>query len=110
MAGTFEIKMSSDNQFMFNLKATDGEIILTSELYTRKENAEKGIEAVKFTARNRAWFEERTSTDGKPCFVLKAASGEILGTSELYSSEAARDSGIASVMEHAPDAQVLELV
>lgn len=37
-----------------------------------------------------------TSKDGKPYFVLKAAKGEAIGTSETYSSEAARDGGIAS--------------
>ncbi|MGL5119386.1 MAG: YegP family protein, partial [Plesiomonas shigelloides] len=36
MIGHFELKKASDGQFMFNLKASNGEIILTSERYTTK--------------------------------------------------------------------------
>lgn len=42
MAGWFELNKSSENQFRFVLKAGNGEIILTSELYTSKAAAEKG--------------------------------------------------------------------
>lgn len=37
MAGKFEIKRASDGQFYFNLKARNGEIILTSERYTPRQ-------------------------------------------------------------------------
>ncbi len=46
MAGWFELSKSSDNQFRFVLKAGNGETILTSELYTSKASAEKGIASV----------------------------------------------------------------
>ena len=46
MAGWFELNKSSENQFRFVLKAGNGEIILTSELYTSKAAAEKGIASV----------------------------------------------------------------
>lgn len=51
MAGWFELNKSSENQFRFVLKAGNGEIILTSELYTSKAAAEKGIARCKATAR-----------------------------------------------------------
>jgi uncharacterized protein YegP (UPF0339 family) len=44
MAGKFELKKSKDGQFMFNLKASNGQVILTSELYKTKASAENGIE------------------------------------------------------------------
>lgn len=50
MAGWFELSKSSDDQYRFVLKAGNGEIILTSELYTTKSAAEKGIASVGLTA------------------------------------------------------------
>ena len=47
MAGKFEIKKSKDNQFYFNLKAGNGQVILTSEMYKAKASADKGIASVK---------------------------------------------------------------
>ena len=47
MAGKFELKKAKDGQFMFNLKATNGQVILTSELYKTKASAENGIESVR---------------------------------------------------------------
>lgn len=47
MSGWFELSKSSDGQFRFVLKAGNGEIILTSELYTSKSAAENGIASVR---------------------------------------------------------------
>ena len=47
----------------------------------------------------------KTSKQG-PYFVLKAANGEVIGTSETYSSEAACKNGIESVKKNAPDAKL----
>lgn len=47
MAGKFELKATKSGQFMFNLKASNGQIIATSEHYTTKAAALKGIESVK---------------------------------------------------------------
>lgn len=46
MAGTFEIKKSENDQFYFVLKAPNHEVVLTSETYTTKQNAQHGIQAV----------------------------------------------------------------
>ena len=109
MAGKFELKKSSSGQFMFNLKAGNGEIILTSELYKAKSSAEGGIESVKKNAPDDGRYERKTSTAGQPYFVLKAGNGEIIGKSEMYSSTAGTENGIASVKRNAPDAQVEDL-
>ena len=50
MAGKFELKKSANGQFHFNLKAGNGEIIATSEMYTTKDAAKNGIESVKTNA------------------------------------------------------------
>ena len=49
MAGKFVLKRSGD-QFMFNLKAGNGQTIATSERYTTKQGALNGIESVKANA------------------------------------------------------------
>ena len=97
MTGKFELKKTTDDQFMFNLKAGNHEIILTSERYTTKASAENGIESVQTNAAEEARYDRRTSTGGQPYFVLKAANHEIIGRSEMYSSDSAMENGIASV-------------
>ena len=97
MAGYYELKKSTDGQFMFNLKAGNSEPILTSERYTTKASAENGIKAVQTNCTNDARYDRRKSARNEPYFVLKAANGEIIGRSEMYSSEAAMENGIASV-------------
>jgi uncharacterized protein YegP (UPF0339 family) len=109
MAGTFELKDASAGQFMFNLKAGNGEIILTSETYVAKAGAANGIAAVRTNAPNDARYVRKTSSDDQHYFVLKAANGETLGRSEMYTSIAAREKGIASVQANAPAAVVEDL-
>ena len=46
----FEIKKTAKGQFHFNLKAGNGEIIATSEMYESKASAKNGIESVKKNA------------------------------------------------------------
>ena len=42
-------------------------------------------------------YERKTSSDGKAFFNLKAANHQVIGTSQMYSSESACENGIASV-------------
>ena len=106
MAGKFEIKRAKDGQFYFNLKARNGEIILTSETYTTKANAQNGVTSVMTNALLDQRFERKTSQRGEPYFVLKAANGEPIGVSEMYSSPSAMEHGVESVKCHAPEARV----
>ena len=108
MAGKFHLKHSSDGQFRFVLKAGNGEIILTSELYKAKASAINGIESVKKNAPLDERYDRKVDKAGHPRFNLKAANHEIIGTSESYSSEAARDNGIESVKKNAPEAEVVD--
>ncbi|CCG54010.1 Protein of unknown function [Flavobacterium indicum GPTSA100-9 = DSM 17447] len=92
----------------FDLKAGNGQVILTSEVYTTKAACLNGVESVKKNAQEDARFEKLESKNGKPYFNLKATNGQVIGTSELYESVAARDNGIESVKKNAPDAEVVE--
>lgn len=109
MAGKFEIKKASDRQYLFHLKAGNGEVILASERYQEKRGAENGIASVRKNAPLDERYDRRTSKSGQPYFVLKAGNHEVIGQSELYSSEAARDKGIESVKKNAPDAAQVDL-
>ncbi len=109
MAAKFELERSSDGQFYFNLKAANGEVAVTSELYVGKSGATRGIEAVKQNAPEPQRFARLQSKSGEPYFVLKAANHEPIGTSEMYSSKAARDSGIEAVQRSASQATTLDL-
>ena len=109
MPGTFEIKKAKDDQFYFRLKASNGQVILTSEMYQAKASAMNGIESVKKNARSTERYEKLTSKSGKSYFTLKAGNRQVIGNSEMYESETARDNGIESVKKHAPDAAVADL-
>ncbi|MGO4262598.1 YegP family protein [Lysobacter sp. TAB13] len=106
MAGKYVISKQSNGQFHFVLKAGNGETILSSESYTTHASCENGIESVRTNSPNDARYERKTSTNQKPYFVLKAANHQVIGTSEMYNSEAARDGGIASVKLNGPSATV----
>ena len=85
MPGTFNLKKSR-GQFMFNLVATNGRVVLTSERYKSKASATNGIKSVKANCKKKGNFDRRKASNGKPYFVLVAANGEVIGRSQLYAS------------------------
>ena len=97
MAGWYELSKSSDGQYKFVLKAGNGEIILRSELYKAKASAENGIASVQQNCTLDERYEKNLSKSAQPYFNLKAANSQIIGTSEMYSSEQSCDGGISSV-------------
>ena len=107
--GKFTIRRSTDNQFYFVLKADNGEIILTSERYTTNQSCRIGIASVKTNAPYDSRYDRHMSSNGQYYFNLKAANGEIIGTSEMYTSAAGRDNGIESVKRNAPTASIEDL-
>jgi hypothetical protein len=109
MAAKFEIKTTATGKFHFNLKAGNGEVILSSEVYESKSAAENGIASVKTNAALDAQFERKASVKNEPYFVLKAANQQIIGRSEMYSSASACENGIASVKRNASAAGVVDL-
>jgi hypothetical protein len=108
MAGKFELKVAKDGQFHFNLHAGNGQIILQSEMYQTKTSALNGIASIQKNASEDGRYDRLVSKSGKPYFTLKAGNHQIIGQSQQYESEAARDNGIESVKKNAPDAQVVD--
>lgn len=104
----FVISVRKNGEYQFNLKASNGEIILTSEGYTTKAACLNGVESVKKNAADEKRYEKVEAKNGKPYFNLKATNGQVIGQSQMYASERNRDNGIASVMRNAPAAEVVE--
>ncbi|MCR5759124.1 MAG: YegP family protein [Bacteroidales bacterium] len=106
--GKFIIKTRKDGQFQFTLKAVNGQVILTSEAYKAKDSCLAGVESVKKNAAEDKRFEVLTAKNGKPYFNLKAANGQVVGTSQMYASMATLKNGIASVKNNAPQAEIID--
>ena len=109
MTGRFELKKTNSGQYMFNLKAGNGQIILTSEHYKQRTSAKNGIESARKSAADDCRFERKTARSGQPFFVLKAVNGQVVGRSEIYASGAAMENGIRSVMTTVIGARVVDM-
>jgi uncharacterized protein YegP (UPF0339 family) len=46
------LNRSTNNQFYFTVKAKNGKVLVTSELYVKKGNAETGISALFYAVEN----------------------------------------------------------
>ena len=121
--GKFVVKTVKTG-FMFNLKAGNGEIIATSEVYTSEAACMNGIESVRKNApianledqtvaepaaAANPKFEVYTDKAGEFRFRLKARNGEIIAASEGYTAKASCLKGVESVRKNAADAQVEKL-
>ncbi|MEP5569052.1 MAG: YegP family protein [Halioglobus sp.] len=109
MAGKYELKKTASGKFMFNLKAGNSQIILTSELYESKSAAENGIASVQKNSPDDARYERKESKNGDPFFVLKATNGQAIGKSEMYSSASAMENGVESVKKNGPTTDVADI-
>ncbi len=108
--GKFEIKLAKNGQYYFNLKAGNGQVILSSEMYTTLKACENGVASVKKNAGEESRYELSQSESGKYHFNLKAANHQVIGSSQMYESEESAKAGIASVISNAPEAEVVSEV
>lgn len=104
--GTFVKLRGSDGQYYFNLLASNGQVILSSEPYITDTQRNNGIYSVHVHAFDSVRFEKRISPDGKYYFIVKDPDDHVIGKSIFYASEAGRDNGIESVKNNARDAEV----
>ncbi|MDN4011733.1 MAG: YegP family protein [Chlorobi bacterium] len=106
--GKFIISTRKNGEFQFNLKAANGQVILSSEGYSSKAGCQNGIESVRKNAQDDSKFERLTAKDGRSYFNLKATNGQIIGSSQMYESDNGMEKGIESVKNNAPNASVEE--
>jgi len=120
--GKFVIKETKTGT-KFDLKANNGEVIATSEVYTTEAACKKGIASVQknapiagvedqtvegFEKVKHPKFEIYLDKAGEFRFRLKATNGEIIAVSEEYKQMASCKNGIESVKKNAVDAQIVE--
>ena len=108
MAGKFVVKKAKNGQYYFNLKAANGEIILTSEMYKKKASAMNGIASVQKNSPDAGRYDRRVNKAGKDYFVLKAANHQVIGNSEAYNSKAGMENGIKSVSKNGPTTKIAD--
>jgi uncharacterized protein YegP (UPF0339 family) len=104
----FELKKSGD-KYHFVLKAANGQVILSSQMYASKASASNGIDSVKNNCDNDNCFERKTAKNGKFHFNIKSTNGQIIGSSQMYASESGMKNGIESVKTNAPKAEIKEV-
>ncbi len=105
----------------FDLKAGNGEVIATSEVYSSAEACKKGVASVQknapvanvedqtvegFAAEKHPKFEVYTDKGGEFRFRLKATNGQVIATGEGYTSKSSCMNGIESVKKNVVDAKV----
>ena len=92
-----QVDVGGTSQYRFNIFASNGEIVLSSEQYTTAAAAWNGAFAVQDAATTASNFSILQATDGRFYFNLTAQNGQIVGTSQMYTTKAAAQAGIASV-------------
>lgn len=102
----FVLFEGSNQKYYFHLKADNGEKILASQGYTSKQSCQNGVTSVRTNSTDDSKYDKRPSSNGGYYFNLLAGNGEIIGTSETYTTASARDNGIAAVKRIAPYATV----
>ncbi|SEM14373.1 hypothetical protein SAMN04487910_4270 [Aquimarina amphilecti] len=105
----FELKNKEGSSYHFTLKAKNGQVILSSEVYNSKAAAVNGVASVQKNSAEDGRYERKTAKDGRFFFNLKATNGQVIGSSQMYSSESGMENGINSVKENAPSADTKEV-
>ncbi|MBR4504329.1 MAG: YegP family protein [Candidatus Methanomethylophilaceae archaeon] len=120
--GKFVIKQSKDGKLFFNIVASNGQVVGTSEMYESKSSAVNGIESVKkncsseiedqtvegYEAKKNPKWELYADKAGEFRWRLKAGNGQKILASEGYKAKASAINGIESVRKNSADAEIVE--
>jgi len=120
--GKFVVRKTNTG-IKFDLKAGNGEVIATSEVYASEAACKNGVESVRknapvanvenqtvegYATEKHPKFEVYTDKAGEFRFRLKATNGQVIAVSEGYKAMASCLNGIESVKKNAPEAPVVE--
>lgn len=120
--GKFVIRKTNTG-VKFDLKATNGEVIATSEVYASEASCKKGVASViknapvaavedqtaeGFAKEKHPKFEVYTDKAGEFRFRLKATNGQVIAVSEGYKAMKSCLNGIESVKKNAQDSVIVE--
>lgn len=93
----FETFQGLDGHYYFSMTAANGQNVLRSQGYTKLASAQNGIASVVANGNDKRQFDIKQATNGDWYFNLRAANGEIIGTSELYVSKSNAERGARTV-------------
>lgn len=107
----YRVKQARNGEFYFNVVARNGETLSSSEMYATESSAERGAKSARTMVKKlsqptptpapkKQRFELFRSTTGKTYFRLRAANGEVVLSSQAYTTKAAAQGGIESVREN----------
>ena len=117
--GKFTIR-EKNGKYSFRLKAGNGEIIATSQMYKSLKTCRAGIDSVRrnapaahledqtkegYQVQKHPKFEVYTDNAGEFRFRLKAKNGQNICASEGYTALKSCLNGIESVRKNAPDSK-----
>ena len=121
--GKFIIKKTNTG-IKFDLKASNGQVVATSQVYKDKAYCVNGIESVRknapaaniedqtvkdFKVEKCPKFEIYSDKSGEFRFRLKATNGQIIAIGEGYTTLKNCVNGVESVKKNAPDSPVEEV-
>ncbi|HEY8074391.1 MAG TPA: DUF1508 domain-containing protein, partial [Labilithrix sp.] len=96
-SASFQTFKGLDGQYYFHLVAGNGENVLRSEGYTRLASAQNGVSSVLANGNDKRNFDLEQAMSGEWYFDVKAANGETVGTSQLYSTKSGAERGARTV-------------
>ena len=120
--GKFVVKQSKSGGFVFNLKASNGQVIASGQVYKSIAACRNGIKSIQtnapvaavedqtaegFEVQKNPKFEIYTDKRGETRFRLKAKNGQIIATGEGYTTKKACLNGVESIRKNAPDAEII---
>lgn len=106
----FEIFKSEKNgKFYFNLKAGNGQVVLSSQGYANKAGAKNGISSVQTNGNNVDNYETKVAKNGKHHFNLLSANKKIIGSSQMYASKDSMNKGIKAVINASEKDTIVDL-
>lgn len=104
----FQVFRGFDGAYYFHLRATNGEIVLQSQAYTRRASAIAGTDSVRTNGTDPAHYEIRYAVNGEPYFVLEAGNGQVIGVGETYASWSNAQRGVDTVAQLIADGTILD--
>ncbi|MBK8461171.1 MAG: YegP family protein [Micropruina sp.] len=108
MGENFEITKDDKGGFHFKLRTAEGRTLLRSEAYTAKASAKNGIDSVRKNADVPGRLTVSQAKDGRPYLNLRAANGQVVGTSPMFADSATCEAAIAAIRGGAARAGIVD--
>lgn len=106
--GTFNISLTTNGGFKFELYSDEGEVVLTSACYVAKGGCMNGAESALLNAQYSERYKRKITPEGEHYFLLTGSNGKVISASEMYTNATDCEAGIKRVMDAARGATIYE--